>query len=146
MDPELKRCKQSLRILLRTAYTGERLRLLLADSRNGEVDFRSVCLLGAVTLRKAALANSVARSFVRACRYPRTLMLLTAFEAEWALYRLGFIRRTWHSTSDELRRRRLTPMVLAEIRRRSRPPNQPRLVWSRSRREDKRESGCSGGM
>ncbi len=64
-------------------------------------------------------------------------MLLAIREAEWALYRLGFIRRPWKFTSDELRGRRLAPMVRAEMRRRSRPQTQPRLVWSQSWREEK---------
>ena len=64
-------------------------------------------------------------------------MLLAIREAEWALYRLGFIRRPWKFTSEELRGRRLAPMVRAEIRRRSRPQRQLKLVWSRSWREEK---------
>lgn len=131
MDSELKRCKQALRILLRTAYSDERLGLLLADLRNGEVDFRSCyCLVGAVTLRRASLGKSTGRPFSKMYQYPRAIMLLSARKAEWALYRLGFIRRPWKFTSDELRGRRLAPMVRAEIRRRSRPQREPRLVWS----------------
>ena len=59
-------------------------------------------------------------------------MMLAIREAEWALYRLGFIRRPWKFTSNELRGLRLAPMVRAEMRRRSRPQRQPKLVWSQS--------------
>jgi len=44
---------------------------------------------------------------------------LGADEAEQALYRLGLVRRAGLDASDELRRRRLIPMVLAEIWRRA---------------------------
>jgi hypothetical protein len=130
LDFELKRCKRTLRILLRTAYTDERLTVLLDHSRNGEVDFRLSCLLGSIALHQASLGKSTGRPLPTLHRYQRAVMLLTAYEGEWALYRLGFIRRTSLSTSDELRGRRLAPMVRAEIRRRSRPQRQPRLVWS----------------
>src|SRR5215472_17587442 len=43
LNSELKSCKRTLRILLRTAYSGERLDLLLAHSRSGQVDVRSCC-------------------------------------------------------------------------------------------------------
>ena len=135
MDSELKRCKRALRILLRTAYSGERLNLLLAHSRSGQVDIRSCCNFG-VAHGHASPRKSTPRPFSKVYHYPRVMMLKVAGEAEWALYRLGFIRRPWKFTSDELRVRRLAPMVRAEIRRRSRPQRQPRLVWSRSRRED----------
>ena len=133
LDSELKRCKRALRILLRTAYSGERLHSLLAHSRSGEVDIRSCCYFpGGSTHRYMVPPKSTARPFSRLHRYPRAFMLRAAWEAEWALYRLGFIRRPWKFTSDELRGRRLAPMVRAEIRRRLRPERQPRLVWSRS--------------
>jgi hypothetical protein len=134
MDSELKGCKRTLRILLRTAYSDERLTVLLDHSRNGEVDFQLSCLLGSIALHQTSLAKSPGRPAPTLHQYQRAVMLLTAYEAEWALYRLGFIRRTLQSTSDELRGRRLAPMVRAEMRRRSRPQRQPRLVWSQSRR------------
>jgi hypothetical protein len=138
LDSELKRCKRTLRILLRTAHSGERLDLLLAHSRSGQVDIRFCChFLGEIARRHAPLGKSTPRPVSKVYHYPRALMLQAACEAEWALYRLGFIRRPWRFTSDELRGRRLAPMVRAEIRRRSRPQKQPKLVWSRSWREDK---------
>ncbi len=41
-----------------------------------------------------------------------------AQEAEAAHYRLGFIGKRWQLTCDQLRRRRVIPMILREIRRR----------------------------
>lgn len=134
MDPELKRCKRTLRILFRTSYSNERLTRLLIDSLNGDADF-SASSRGSIALRHAS--KSAARVLSEVTRYPRIVMLLTAYEAEWALYRLGFIRRPWRFTSHELRGRRLAPMVRAEIRRRSRPQRLPRLVWSQERRKTK---------
>lgn len=144
LDSELKHCKRTLRVLLRTAYSDERLALLLSDSRKGEVDFRShSCLTGANSFRHGSSGKSAAHHSSRLHRYQRTVMLLAIREAEWALYRLGFIRRPWKFTSDELRSRRLAPMVRAEMRRRSRPQRLPRLLWSRPWREEKLGFGSS---
>ncbi len=138
LDSELKRCKRTLRILLRTAYSDERLALLLRDSQKGELDFRSHCwVAGANAFRHGPLGKSTAHSASRLHRYQRAVILLAIREAEWALYQLGFIRRPWKFTSDELRGRRLAAVVRAEIRRRSRPQRQLKLVWSQSWCEEK---------
>ena len=137
LDTELKRCKRTLRVLFRTAYSDERLAMLLSDSRNGEVDFRSCCCVaGANTFRHGSPGKSAAHHSSRLHRHQRAVMLLAIQDAEWAFYGLGFIRRPWKFTSHELRGRRLAPMVRAEIRRRSRP-QRLKLVWSQSWREEK---------
>jgi len=138
LDSELKSCKRTLRILLRTVCSAERLDSLLAHSRSGQVDIHSCChFLGGIARQHAPLGKSTSRPFSKVHHYRRALVLEAAQEAEWALYRLGFIRRPWEFTSDELRGRRLAPMVRAEIRRRSRPQTLPKVVWSRSWRKDR---------
>jgi hypothetical protein len=139
LDGELKQCKRAIRIFLRTAYTDERLTWLLAHARSGKLSYQSCCcLVGAVTADHPLTGRVSARQIARSPHYAAARMFMGAREAEWAFYQLGFIRRPWRFASDEFRRRRLVPMLLAEIRRRALPGRRPVLVWPVSEKTEKR--------
>ena len=129
MDGELKQCKRAIRIFLRTAYTDERLTWMLAHAHSGKLSYQSCCcVVGAVTADHALMGRISARQIAKSPHYAAARMFMGAREAEWAFYKLGFIRRPWRFSSDEFRRRRLIPMLLAEIRRRTLPGRKPVLV------------------
>ena len=130
MNSELKQSKRAIRIFLRTAYTDERLTWLLAHAQNGDLSYQSCCcLVGVATANHPLRSQTSARKISGASHYAVARLFLGAREAEWAFFRLGFIGRTWRLTCDDLRRRRLIPMLRAEISRRSRPEPKPALAW-----------------
>lgn len=129
MESELKRCKRAIRIFLRTAYTNERLTWLLAHARSGKLSYQSCCCLVGLPTADHALAGKMSsHQILKSGHYWIGKALLGAREAEWAYYRLGLIRRRALDTSDETRRRRLIPMVLAEIERRAPKNDRPARV------------------
>ena len=130
MNSELKQSKRAIRIFLRTAYSNERLTWLLAHAQNGDLSYQSCCCLVGIATADHQLRGEVsAHRISRSSHYAVARLFVGAREAEWAFYQLGFIGRTWRLTGDDLRRRRLIPMLLAEIRRRSRPQRKPIPVW-----------------
>ena len=122
MDSELRRCKRTIRIFLRTAYTDERLTWLLAHARSGKLAYQSCCCLVGLPTSDHVLAGKLSSKEISKSRhYWVAKAFLGASEAEWAYYRLGLIGRAGSKiSSDGLRRRRLIPMVQAEIERRAR--------------------------
>jgi len=117
---ELKLCKRAIRVFLRTAYTDERLAWLLAHARSGRLVYYSCCCLVGVTTAEHPLAGRISPVELRnSGHYALARTLLGASEAERDFYHLGLIAKQGRLSSDELRRRRLIPMVLAEQRRRS---------------------------
>jgi len=129
LDAELKQCKRAIRIFLRTAYTDERLTWMLAHARSGKLSYQSCCcLVGAVTADHALMGKISARQIAKSRHYAAARMFMGAREAEWAFYKLGLIRRPWRLSSDEFRRRRVIPMLLAELRRRTRAKRKPAAV------------------
>lgn len=121
MGPELKQCKRAIRVFLRTAYTDERLAWLMAHARSGRLVYYSCCCLVGVTTAEHPLAGKVSPAELQGSgHYALARTLFGAPEAERAFYHLGLIAKRRSLSSDELRRRRLIPMVLAEQRRRSR--------------------------
>jgi len=120
VDSELRRCKRTIRIFLRTAYTNERLAWLLVHARSGRLSYQSSCCLVGLPTADHALAGKMTSEQVSKSRHHWIgKAFLGTDEAEQALYRLGLVRRAGLDASDELRRRRLIPMVLAEIWRRA---------------------------
>jgi hypothetical protein len=133
VESELKQCKRAIRIFLRTAYTNERLAWLLVHARSGKLAYQSCCCLVGLPTADHALAGKMSSKQISKSRhYWIAKAFLGAAEAEWAFYRLGLIRRAGLDSSDELRRRRLIPMVLAEIWRRARKKDRSPRVWSSS--------------
>jgi hypothetical protein len=129
VESELKRCKRAIRIFLRTAYTNERLAWLLAHARSGKLSYQSCCCLVGLPTADHALAGKMSSQQIsKSGHYWIGKAFLGAREAEWAYYRLGLVRRARLDTSDETRRRRLIPMVLAEIQRRASKKDRPARV------------------
>ena len=121
MDSELRRCKRTIRVFLRTAYTDERLTWLLAHARSGKLAYQSCCCLVGLPTSDHVLAGKMSsKEISKSHHYWVAKAFLGASEAEWAYYRLGLIGRPGREVSDELRRRRLIPMAQAEIERRAR--------------------------
>ena len=119
MRSQLQGYKQAVRQFLRTAYTDERLAWLLAHARSGKLAYRSCCcLVGVVTAphalqEESRIFDSIHPHYLMAKRLPG------AQEAERAYCALGYLGNSWLSSPREgLRRRRLIPLILAEIRRR----------------------------
>lgn len=131
MDSELRRCKRAIRIFLRTAYTNERLTWLLAHARSGKLAYQSCCCLVGLPTADHALAGKMSSQQIsKSGHYGIGKAFLGAREAERAYYRLGLVRRAGLDASDETRRRRLIPMVLAEIERRAGKKDRPARVRS----------------
>ena len=119
MNQQLRQCKQAIRQFLQTAYTDERLAWLLAHARNGKLAYRSCCcLVGIVTAPHALQTETTILETVHP-HYLSAKALAGAPQAERAYCAMGYIANTSFAVSrDDLRRRRLIPMVMCEIRSR----------------------------
>ncbi len=127
MDARLKECKRAIRLFLRTAYSDERLVWLLAHARSGSLSYRSCCcLVGVATadhaLQGKALPTALAPWLAPSgSHYAFAKTFLGANEAERAYYHMGYVGKSgFFSSRDAERRRRLIPLVRAEMRRRER--------------------------
>jgi len=119
MDVQLKDCKRAVRSFLRTAYTDERLVWLLTHARRGKLSYRSCCCLVGVATADHPLRGKVPTGELEHSHYGLAKTFLGAHEADLAYYYLGHIGRPGVlSSPDRLRRRRLIPIVRAELRRR----------------------------
>jgi hypothetical protein len=119
MNQQFRQCKRAIRQFLQTAYTDERLAWLLAHARSGKLAYRSCCcFVGVVTAPHALQAEVKIFESVHP-HYLSAKALAGAPQAERAYCALGYIDNTAFSVSqDDLRRRRLIPMVRAEMGRR----------------------------
>jgi len=119
MNQQFRQCKRAIRQFLQTAYTDERLAWLLAHARNGKLAYRSCCcFVGVVTAPHALQAEIKIFESVHP-HYLSAKALAGAPQAERAYCALGYIDNSAFSVSrDDLRRRRLIPMIRAEMRRR----------------------------
>ncbi len=125
MDARLKDCKRAIRLFLRIAYSDERLAWLLAHARSGKLSYRSCCcLVGVATadhpLQERAAPIGLAPWLTPSgSHYAFAKTFLGANEAERAYYYMGHIGKSgFFSSADAQRRRRLIPLVRAEMRRR----------------------------
>ena len=121
MDVELRQKKRAIRQYLGSAYSDERLAWLLAHARYGKLVYQSCCcLIGAATSDHALQGNADVNQ-PAAAHYHLARKFIGAKEAEQAYWELG---HRGHPrgllSSDEMRRRRLIPMILSEVRRRER--------------------------
>ncbi|MGH9327514.1 MAG: hypothetical protein ACRD2B_12645 [Terriglobia bacterium] len=114
--------KHAIRQYLRTAYSDERLAWLLAHAKSGKLTYQSCCcLIGAATADHALRAKSDV-NLPSAAHYHLARKFIGARDAEQAYWELGYQHGYRPAqSSDELRLRRLIPMILSEIRQRSRP-------------------------
>jgi len=121
MDIQLRRGKQAIRQFLRTAYTDERLIWLLAHARSGKLTYQSCCCLIGVATAGHPLQGKVDVNEPSAAHYHLARKFVGSREAEQAYWELGYIRGSRSIlSSDKLRRRRLIPLILGEMRRRHR--------------------------
>jgi hypothetical protein len=131
MKNQLREYKRAVRQFLGTAYTDERLAWLLAHARSEKLAYRSCCCLVGVATAPHPLQGE-ARMFDSI--HPHYLLakgLAGAQEAERAYCALGYIGNARLSSPREgLRRRRLIPLIRAEMRRREcqRPVSQDEKV------------------
>jgi hypothetical protein len=121
MDIQLRRGKQAIRQFLRTAYTDERLIWLLGHARSGRLSYQSCCCLVGVATADHALQGKTSVNQASAGHYHLARKFVGAREAEQAYWEFGYISGSRSIlSSDELRRRRLIPLILSEMRRRHR--------------------------
>jgi hypothetical protein len=126
VDFRLKRSKHAIRVFLRTAYTDERLAWLLAHARSGKLSYHSCCCLVGVATADHRLEGRTPASALPASHYALAKRFVGAPEAELAYRHLGLVAPRCAVSADEERRRRLIPMIRAEMRRRE---------WLRAQRE-----------
>lgn len=121
MEIELKQKKRAIRQYLGSAYSDERLAWLLAHARNEKLVYQSCCcLIGAATSDHALQGNADVNQ-PAAAHYHLARKFIGAKEAEQAYWELGYRGQPRALlSSDEMRRRRLIPMILSEVRRRER--------------------------
>lgn len=123
MDQRLKKSKQQIRSFIREHYTDQRLVEVLAFAQDGKFEFNSCCcLIGAATadeLGHRGVAKNVGQ------HYELAGLLSGAEQAEYSFCNLGFAGG--HSfiggPIKNLRKRRIIPILRAEIRRRERIKN-----------------------
>ena len=121
MDIRFRVWKRAVRQFLRTAYSDERLAWLLAHAQSGKLAYQSCCCLIGVPTSDHSLCGKVDLSKSTPRHYELARMLPGAKEAEMAFWELGYVGGSrLHKSSDELRCRRLIPMIRAVIRARDR--------------------------
>lgn len=119
MDMRLRYGKRAIRQYLRTAYTDERLAWLLAHARGGKLTYQSCCCLIGVATADHALQTQTDVNLAASGHYHLARKFAGAREAEQAYWELGYRGEARSVLSnDELRRRRLIPMILSEMRQR----------------------------
>ena len=119
MDAQLKAAKPPIREFLRTAYSDERLAMLLAHAQEGKLSYMSCCCLIGIPTANHALKEVLQGGD----HIIKSRALPGGMEAEKAFYALiGGLATPKASleVGDHARRLRLIPMVKAEMRRRSR--------------------------
>ena len=109
----LREAKQHIRAYLQTAYSDEKLCQLLAHAQSGKLSFFSCCCLVGIPSADHALQGLGEYG----SHYSSN-----DYAAEQGFAHFGHhVERTGdYRTTDALRRRRIIPIVLAEIRRRER--------------------------
>ncbi|GEM_PF-1119950 len=121
MDIRFRVWKRAVRQFLRTSYSDERLSWLLAHAQSGKLAYQSCCCLIGVATADHSLCGKVDLSQSTPRHYELARMLPGAKETEMAFWELGYVGGSrLHKSSDELRRRRLIPMIRAVIRARDR--------------------------
>lgn len=121
MDSQFRTRKRAIRQFLRTAYTDERLAWLLAHARSGKLTYQSCCCLIGAATADHPLQSKTDVNQPGAEHYHLARRFVGARDAEQAYWELGYcgVSRAVQS-NDEVRRRRLIPMILSEMRQRAR--------------------------
>lgn len=118
-----KSCKAAIRYFLQCNYSDERLAMLLAHAQSGRLAYNSCCcFVGVATANHGALASKGTPEYgMDLGHLSDALALPGGVNAELAYRYFGGF-----DSSDEVRRRRLIPMIRAEIWRRDRMAQQRR--------------------
>jgi hypothetical protein len=125
---ELQRNKRTIRAFLQSAYSDGKLTELLDHARSGMLAYESCCcFIGILT------ATHTLRGYDPGVMWDsHVVMARSAIEgaqqAERAFCDIGY--PTGYHTGDDLRRKRLIPMILHEIKRRVVTHNLPPLTNS----------------
>jgi hypothetical protein len=131
MDARLKEAKRTIRQFLHDHYADERLAWLLAHAQSGMLGFSSCCCFIGVVNADHALQPGPGLTIlmdagVNIRHYLRAKLLPGAESAETAFMELGTAPEAYITfpdgadEDDARRRRRLIPILKAEMRRRSR--------------------------
>jgi hypothetical protein len=121
MNSKLREYRRAVRQFLQTAYTDERLAWLLAHARSEKLAYRSCCCLVGVVTAPHPLQGETTMFDAIHPHYVIAKGLAGAQEAERAYCALGYVGNGWLSSPrEDLRRRRLIPLIRAEMRRRER--------------------------
>lgn len=119
MNPQVRQNRQAIRSFMRLNYSDERLAMLLAHTQSGRLDFTSCCcFIGIATADHALQGEGEFLSFDHT-NLARMLPLGGAAELAF----LSLADELPEGTTEErnvVRRRRLIPIIKAEIRRRDR--------------------------
>lgn len=120
MESQFRSRKRAIRQFLRTAYTEERLVWLLAHARSGKLTYQSCCCLIGAATADHPLQSKTDVNQPGAEHYHLARRFIGAREAEQAYWELGYcgVSRAVQS-NDEVRRQRLIPMILSEMRQRA---------------------------
>lgn len=120
MDSHLRKQKSAIRQYLRTAYTDERLAWLLAHARSGKLMYQSCCCLIGVATADHSLQAKADVNQSSAAHYRIARKFVGAREAEQAYWEMGYRGESRSlQSNDEIRQRRLIPMILSEMRQRA---------------------------
>lgn len=120
MDSHLRKQKGAIRQYLRTAYTDERLAWLLAHARSGKLMYQSCCCLIGVATADHSLQSKADVNQPSAAHYRIARKFVGAREAEQAYWEMGYRGESRAlQSNDEIRQRRLIPMILSEMRQRA---------------------------
>jgi hypothetical protein len=114
-NQELSEGKEILRTFMREHYTDERLAMLLEHAQSGRLRFISCCcFIGVATADHPLVGFSV---YLNDTHYIAAQQLSGAYDAETAYRRLGAASL---EEREAMRRRRIIPIIRAEMRRRDR--------------------------
>lgn len=128
MDRELKENKRTLRAFMREHYTDERLAMLLAHAQSGRLSYTSCCCFIGIPTANHSLQGDdwteVTGGNVDTEHIAESRQIPGARYAERAFLMLGGAdsfgeRERFCKEANEQRRRRLIPIVKAEMKRRA---------------------------
>lgn len=119
MDERLDRLRELIRGFLRDHYGDEQLVAALAHARDGKLSYSSCCCLIGIPTADHALQGFNSGQMKYYGHLRRAQLLGGADEADRAFCQLGYVGNFDEGRADALRRRRLIPILLGEIRRRS---------------------------
>lgn len=122
MNQELKQNKQIIRQFMQAHYSDERLAMLLAHAQSGRLSFWSCCcFIGVATADHALQGSRDTPGYLVGQHLNAARLLPGGEEAEEAFMALsGDPWNNDHPQTDDVARRRLIPIIKAEIRRRDR--------------------------